>query len=77
MEVYCIVTLYVQSPRPDPLPQVLRHVCRQRTLRRERARNVNGRQIQAKITKGNDDSDGPNANAVRKSLAVRQPRNSW
>ena len=63
-----------KSPHPHPLPLVLRHVCRQRTLRRERARSVNGCRIKAEIAKGNDDYDGPNAGS--KSLAIQQPRDS-
>ena len=39
-----------ESPHPHPLPLVLRHVCRQRTLRRERGRSVNSHRIQAEIT---------------------------
>ena len=67
-----------ESPHPHPLPLVLRHVCRQRTLRRERGRSVNSHRIQAEITMlaVTDLTDLGGIHAGRKSLVVRQPRNS-
>ena len=49
MEEYCIRTLDDQYDLPWPIPLAVRHVFRQRTLRRERARSVNGGRIQAEI----------------------------
>ena len=74
MEEYCIMNLYVQSPLPRPILLAVRHVLRQRTLRRQRGRVINIRQNKAEVSYDLTDLDGPNV--VRKSLVVRQPRNS-